>query len=108
MSHDPDYQVNTVDAAGEATKETHYFRVDKLLDGLRIGLGQPHGAHLYIERTPTMTRLFLVPSDEGDEAAYAEFHDQTDELEAKLILTTAGGKVLFDSTVDNRYAPPDC
>lgn len=107
MSHDPDYKVHTVDAAGEQTKETHDFRVDQLQDGLRVGLGQPHGAHLYIERAPALTRIFLVPSDEGDEAAYAEFHDATDEAEARLILTTAGGKILFDSTVDNRNTLPD-
>lgn len=75
--------------------------VTNVIDAIQVKLND---AVFVVERTNTnITRLFVIAQDGDDETITVEI-DDTDDEERKLKVFSAGGRVLFDSEQDNRYA----
>ncbi len=75
--------------------------VTNVIDGIMVRLND---AVFIVERTNTnITRLFVITQDGDDETVTVEIDDKDDD-DRKLKVFSAGGKVLFDSEQDNRYA----
>lgn len=97
-------QIHVLDAEKDPTDTLYDVHVHNVSDGIQIVMGGPGGSAVITEREQYLTRIFINP-DGDDEMIVIEIHDETEENGDRHVqVMNAGGKVLFDSETDNRYA----